>query len=72
MRVSVFAALVVPTATLPKFRFAGLKETGVTPVPLRFIRCGEPAALSLTVISPGILPETDGVKTTDTLQVLAG
>src|SRR5271166_877703 len=41
--VTVFAALVVPTAWVPKARLVGESETGSTPVPLTSMTCGLPA-----------------------------
>ena len=56
--------LVLPTPIVPNDRLP--EETaitvGLTPVPVRAIDCGEPAALSLTVIAAVIGPKATGVK----------
>ena len=44
--VTVFAAVVVPTVTEPKFKLVG-ESFAVVPVPLRETVCGLPAALSV-------------------------
>jgi hypothetical protein len=62
------AALVVPTAWLPKERLAFDKATGVVPVPLNFAVCGEFEALSLTVSVPVTEPVAVGVKVTEIWQ----
>ena len=50
---------------MPKVRLVGAKLTlDATPVPVRLTVCGLPVALSLTVIVPGWLPVTVGVKVT--------
>jgi len=64
VRVTALAALLVPTAIVPKARLAGERETGVSPVPDRLTIWGETTALSLMVISPEMLPVTEGVKVT--------
>jgi hypothetical protein len=62
VRMTVFAALVVPAVTVPNARLPGESEIAVSPVPVRLIRCGDPAALSEIVISPGMLPLNVGAK----------
>ena len=62
VRVTVLAALVAPTAIVPKVRLMGDSEIAVSPIPDRFTTRGDPAALSSTVISPEMLPETEGLK----------
>jgi hypothetical protein len=61
---TVCGALVVPTFSVPKERLAGENVTGVSPVPVRFSRWGEPPALSVTVTSPGTRPGTVGLNVT--------
>ena len=59
--------VLVPKATLPKLREAGLAEsccTPVTPRPLRPTDWGLPVALSLTEIVPVCVPEAVGVNVT--------
>src|SRR6266849_4983800 len=61
--VTVFAALVVPTAWGPKFRlFISSERIGATPVPPSGITCGLPAAFSLMVSVPLLAPIAVGVK----------
>ncbi|HXY51178.1 MAG TPA: hypothetical protein VEI01_17130 [Terriglobales bacterium] len=56
------AALVVPNATFPKDREAGVIVTGFVPVPVR-VMVWEPAStLSLTVMVPVNVPVAVGVK----------
>src|ERR1700683_2479157 len=59
--VTVFAAVVVPTVSLPKAKVAGESVTGAAPVPVRLTSCGEFAAVSLMVIAPEMLPVAVGV-----------
>ena len=66
--VTVFAAVVVPTVTVPNPRLAVDNESGAHPVPARLIICGVLLALSAIVISPGTEPTTDGSKVTDIVQ----
>jgi hypothetical protein len=62
--VTVFAVAVELTASLPKAKLAGEKVTGATPVPVKATICGEFDAVSLTVITPGMLPVVEGVNVT--------
>ena len=68
IRVTGFDRVVVPTVTVPKDRLAGEKESGASPLPERFTLCGVLLVLSTMVISPGIVPGTEGSKVTDILQ----
>jgi hypothetical protein len=65
----IFAALVLPTATLPKARVAGENVTGASPVPVRPTSCGEFVALSLIVIPPVMAPVAVGVNVAIIVQV---
>jgi len=67
VRVDVFAALVCPTATLPKESAAGLRESGRLPVPASATVCGESGALSLMASEPVSAPLTNGVTVTFTV-----
>jgi len=68
--VTVNVALVVPIAWLPKFRLVGEKLTvNVTPVPVRPMVCGLPAALSVIVTLAVRLPFAVGVKVTLMVQL---
>src|SRR5581483_8587129 len=65
-----WAALVVPTRTVPKSSEPFEKETsGATPVPDKFTVCGLPAALSISVRPPEFVPVLVGVKVTLIVQV---
>jgi hypothetical protein len=64
LTVTVFAALVVVTASLPKARVVGLTVTGTTPFPVSETVCGLLFALSVTVSVPVRLPVVVGVKVT--------
>ena len=73
VRVTVCAALVVPTFWLPKLRLLGLRLTagaGVTPVPLSVTDCGLSPALSLMLTLALRAPVTLGVKVTLIVQLL--
>jgi len=70
VNVTVFAALVNPTATEPKFKLLEEKETGALPDPARFTVC-VPAS-SVTVRVPEAEPRTLGVKETWTAQLEPG
>jgi len=66
---TVWAALVEPTATLPKLRLVGKIATGTIPVPLSATVCGLPLALSVMVNdSAGTAPAAVGVSVTETVQ----
>ena len=50
---------------MPKAKLVGAKlMLDAAPVPVRLTVCGLPVALSVTVIAPGRLPVTVGVKVT--------
>jgi hypothetical protein len=51
-----------PTATVPKFKLAGLNESGVTPVPVSVTSCGLVAAPSLKVSAPVTAPAILGIE----------
>src|SRR5262249_62290076 len=53
-----------PTSTLPRSSVAGLKLSGVIPVPLRATSCGLLPALSSTVNAPPFAPGMGGAKAT--------
>lgn len=61
--VTVFAALVVPTASFPNVRLVGLRVTTV-PIPLTVTFWGLPPPLSLTLNVPVRVPIAVGVKNT--------
>jgi hypothetical protein len=54
----------VPTGSLPKDKLVAESETaaGLTPVPVRVIDCGDPAALSVMVMAAVSAPKTVGLK----------
>jgi hypothetical protein len=60
-RVTVFAALVVPTVTVPNARLAGVAMSGANPVPDRPSRSGEPMPVYAIVKSPDTPPTTEGL-----------
>jgi hypothetical protein len=64
IRVTDCELLCVPTGLLPNDRLVDESETsgGVPPVPLNAIVCGEPAALSVMVMTAGSEPVAVGVK----------
>ena len=68
VNVTDLAALVVPTAAVPKFSEAGERESCV-PVPVRVTVCGLFAASSLKVNVPLPTPITVGMKVTLTVQL---
>jgi len=59
-----------PTATVPKFKLAGLNESGVVPLPVSVTSCGLVAAPSLKVSAPVTAPAILGLKVTLTVQLL--
>jgi hypothetical protein len=61
VNVTVCGALVVPTATLPKFRLADESATCTTPVPESGTVCGLFTALSVMDRVPGCAPNAVGV-----------
>jgi hypothetical protein len=63
--VTVFGALGTPTPRLPKVKLVGDKVTaGPKPLPVRVTLCGLPAALSVTVNVPDLVPDAVGAKVT--------
>jgi hypothetical protein len=70
--VSVFAALVVPRAWLPKAREAGLNVMGLMPVPVSVTDWGLVFALWTIVSTDVRLPRAKGVNVTLMLQLLPG
>jgi hypothetical protein len=69
-RVTVLAALVVPTVTEPKLKLLGV-SSAVVPVPLSGTCCGLPAALSVTVKFALRAPVVDGLNVKLTVQFAA-
>jgi hypothetical protein len=73
VRVTVCAALVVPTVWLAKVRLVGEKvATGpelVVPVPVRLTVCGLPLALSVIVMVAVLVPDAVGAKVTLIVQL---
>jgi hypothetical protein len=69
LSVNVFAALVVPTVTVPKARLVGEAASGTKPVPARPIRSGDPTPPEYAnVKSPETPPTMEGLKVTVMLQ----
>ena len=66
--VTVFAGLVVPTGSLPKFSLAGVNSTNV-PEPETVTVCVWPPPLSLTDIDPVAAPAAAGVNVAEMVQV---
>lgn len=54
--------LVVPIATVPKFRLAGATVTGANPVPVRPTKPSRFPVPSVTVMAPEIFPAIVGAK----------
>jgi hypothetical protein len=69
VRVTFWAALVVPTDRAANVRVAGVTVTGADPVPARLTVCGVFAALSLNVRVPARAPVAVGENVTPTVQV---
>src|SRR5271165_1760207 len=67
--VTVLAALLVPTVTVPKARAVGVTDTGICPVPVSDIVCGLLGALSVMVTLPLDSPAAVGVNFTVMVQV---
>jgi len=67
--VTVFAALVLPTAIEPNARLVGERVIGFCPVPDMPNRCGDPSPGKVTVTSPLTAPVTVGLKVTFTVQL---
>src|SRR5256712_3397797 len=68
VRVTVFAGLVVPMATVPKLRLVG-ESFAVVPIPLTGTFCGLPAALSVTLSAALRVPLAVGLKVTLIVQL---
>ena len=69
--VTILAALVLPVATSPKTRLAGVTVVWVSPVPVRAIACGLAlSGLSVKVSAPVTAPSAEGVNFADTVQLL--
>ncbi len=72
VKVTITAALVLPTTTVPRFNELADRVTGeleLLPVPLRLTVCGLFPALSVKLSVPVALPATVGVNVTPTLQL---
>jgi hypothetical protein len=70
LRVTVWAALVVPRDWLPKARLVAARLTaGPVPVPVRLTVCGLPVALSVMLTEAVRLPEAVGVNVTLIVQL---
>ena len=68
--VTVFAALVEPTVSLPKLRLVGETVTGAVPVPESVTVCGLPLALSpMLSDAAGAAPVVTGLKVSMTVQL---
>jgi hypothetical protein len=70
-RVAVFARLVAPSPTEPKFKLVG-ESFAVVPIPLRLTFCGLPAALSLTLSAAVRVPLAMGLNVALMLQLAPG
>ena len=70
VKVTDFAAAVVPTTVLPKVRLEGFNDTpGAVPVPLSVTVCVPPLALSVMVTTPLRVPLAVGVNVTAIVHV---
>jgi hypothetical protein len=69
LTVTVFAPLLVVTASFPNAKVDGLTVTGTTPFPVNETVCGLLLALSVTVSVPVRVPVVVGVNVTLTVQV---
>ena len=69
--VTIFAAVVLPTASLPKASVVGESVTWATPVPVRLTDCGEFEAWSVIMIDPVRVPMAVGVNVTLIVQLAA-
>jgi hypothetical protein len=69
--VTVWAALAFVRYWVPNVRLEGVSEICAipTPVPFRAAVCGEPAALSVTVIKADRAPAREGMKVTEMVQL---
>ena len=68
LSVTVFPDVMVPIATVPKFRLEGV-SFAVVPIPLRATFCGLPAALSETVKAADRRPAAPGLNLTEIVQL---
>jgi len=68
VRVTVLAALVVPTPTELKLKPAG-RSLAVVPAPLRGTSCGLPTALSVTLSAALRIPVAEGLNVTLKVQL---
>lgn len=66
--VTVFAALVTPMATVPKFKLVG-ESFAVVPIPLSGTFCGLPAALSVMLRAALRIPLAAGLNVTLNVQL---
>jgi hypothetical protein len=71
-----FETVIVWVVLVPRFWFPNVRPEGFSeicgtpaPVPLRAAVCGEPTALSVTVIEADRVPAREGMKVTETLQL---
>jgi len=64
-----FDALLVPIATVPKFRVFGERLTASAPFPETLKTCGVTAEVSFTQTAPLIVPFTVGLNVTEKVQV---
>ena len=72
LSVAVFAALVMPSTTLPNDRLDGDSVTGTTPVPVSAAINGLPGWSWAKTSDDARGPNTPGVKRTDSVHVLPG
>ena len=66
--VTIWAGLVAPMPTAPKFRLEG-ESLAVVPIPVRLTFCGLPAALSVTLSIAVRVPDAVGLNSTLMLQL---
>ena len=66
--VTVFAALIIPMATVPKLKLVG-ESFAVVPTPLSVTFCGLPAALSVMLNAAVRVPDAVGLNLTLILQL---
>jgi hypothetical protein len=70
VKVTIFAELVVPVATVPKFKLVG-DSFAVVPIPLSGTCCGLPLALSVRLSAALRVPVAVGLNVTLIVQVAA-
>ena len=68
VRATVFAGLVVPMATPPKYKLVG-ESFAVVPIPISVTFCGLPAALSLMLSAAVRVPDAVGLNVIVMLQL---